>query len=280
PASGCEFATDFRTVGLTDQVERWLAARGTVFFDAAGKPVRFVEVTTDITERKQLEEQFRQSQKLEGVGRLAGGVAHEFNNLLTVITGFSHMTLDGLPLHHSLRAGVEEIIKAAVRATDLTRQLLEFSRRQPSRTEIIVLNDLVAGTQKMLGRLIGADVNLSLRLDPAAGAIRADTGHIEQVIMNLVLNARDAMPHGGDLVIETAHQTVDRRFAQAHLDLAPGEYVALTVSDTGTGIAPEVKARIFDPFFTTKQTGKGTGLGLSTVYGIVQQCGGSISVSS
>lgn len=280
PASGGESATDFRTVGLTDHVERWLAARGKVFFDSEGKPLRFVEVTIEITERKQLEEQFRQSQKLEGVGRLAGGIAHEFNNLLTVITGFSHMTLDGLPLDHTLRTGVEEVLKAAVRATSLTRQLLEFSRRQPSQTEIIVLNELVASAEKMLGRLIGSDVNLSLCLDPAAGAIRAGAGHIEQVIMNLVLNARDAMPKGGNLVIGTAHQTVDQHFAQSHLDLAPGQYAALTVSDTGTGISPEVKAHIFDPFFTTKQTGKGTGLGLSTVYGIVKQCGGSISVSN
>ena len=279
-ASGGEYTADYRTIGLTDQVERWLAARGKVFFDSDGTPIRFVEVTIDITERKQLEEQFRQSQKLEGVGRLAGGIAHDFNNLLTVITGFSHMTLDGLPPYDPLRAGVEEVLKAAVRATSLTRQLLEFSRRQPSRTEIVGLNELVASAQKMLGRLIGEDVNLALCLDPAAGAIRADAGHIEQVIMNLVLNARDAMPNGGKLVIETAHQTVDQRFAQSHLDLAPGQYAALTVSDTGTGISPEVKAHIFDPFFTTKEPGKGTGLGLSTVYGIVKQCGGSISVSS
>jgi PAS domain S-box-containing protein len=278
--SGGEYTADYRTIGLTDQVERWLAARGKVFFDSAGKPIRFVEVTIDITERKQLEEQFRQAQKLEGVGRLAGGVAHDFNNLLTVITGFSHMTLDGLPPYDPLRGGLEEVLKAAVRATSLTEQLLSFSRRQPSRTEIVVLNDLVEGVQKMLGRLIGEDVNLALCLDPAAGAIRAGAGHIEQVIMNLVLNARDAMPHGGKLVIETAHQTVDERFAALHLDLAPGQYATLTVSDTGTGISPEVKAHIFEPFFTTKQQGKGTGLGLSTVYGIVQQCGGSIAVSS
>jgi two-component system cell cycle sensor histidine kinase/response regulator CckA len=280
PGSGGAYATDYRTIGLTDQVERWLAARGRVFFDAAFKPIRFVEVTMDITERKQLEEQLRQSQKLEGVGRLAGGVAHDFNNLLTVITGFSHMTLDGLPPYDKLRGGVEEVLKAAVRATSLTEQLLSFSRRQPSRTEIIELNLLVENVEKMLGRLIGEDVNLALCLDPAAGAIRADAVQIEQVIMNLVLNARDAMPNGGKLGIGTAHQSVDERFAASHLDLAPGEYSALTVSDTGTGISPEVRAHIFEPFFTTKPQGKGTGLGLSTVYGIVKQCGGSISVWS
>ena len=280
PASGGAYATDYRTIGLTDKVERWLAARGRVFFDTAFRPMRFVEVTMDITERKQLEEQFRQSQKLEGVGRLAGGVAHEFNNLLTVITGFSHITLAGLAPYDKLRGGVEEVLKAAVRATSLTEQLLAFSRRQPSRTEIVVLNELVENVEKMLGRLIGADVNVALVLDPAAGTIRADAMQIEQAIMNLILNARDAMPNGGKLTIETAHQSVDERFAASHPDLSPGEYLALTVRDTGTGISDEVKTHIFEPFFTTKPQGKGTGLGLSTVYGIVKQCGGSITVWS
>jgi two-component system cell cycle sensor histidine kinase/response regulator CckA len=277
---GGEYTADFRTIGLTDQVERYLSARGRVFFDSEGNPIRFVGVTIDITERKLLEEQLRQSQKLEGIGRLAGGVAHDFNNLLTVISGYTQMTLDELPLFHPLRAGVEEVVKAAALAANLTRQLLAFSRREPSRTEIIVLNRLVASIHKMLGRMIGADVNLALRLDPAAGAIRADAGHIEQVIMNLVVNARDAMPNGGDLVIETARQIVDERFAASHLGLAPGQYASLTVSDTGTGLSADVKAHLFDPFFTTKQPGKGTGLGLSTVYGIVKQGGGSISVDT
>jgi two-component system cell cycle sensor histidine kinase/response regulator CckA len=280
PASGGAYATDYRTIGLTDKVERWLAARGRVFFDTAFRPMRFVEVTMDITERKQLEEQFRQSQKLEGVGRLAGGVAHDFNNLLTVITGFSHITLAGLAPYDKLRGGVEEVLKAAVRATSLTEQLLAFSRRQPSRTEIVVLNELVENVEKMLGRLIGADVNVALVLDPAAGTIRADAMQIEQAIMNLILNARDAMPNGGKLTIETAHDSVDERFAASHPDLSPGEYLALTVRDTGTGISDEVKTHIFEPFFTTKPQGKGTGLGLSTVYGIVKQCGGSITVWS
>jgi CheY-like chemotaxis protein len=175
---------------------------------------------------------------------------------------------------------VEEVLKAAVRATSLTEQLLAFSRRQPSRTEIVVLNELVENVEKMLGRLIGADVNVALRLDPAAGNIRADAVQIEQAIMNLVLNARDAMPNGGKLGIETAHLSVDEGFAASHPDLAPGEYLELTVTDTGTGISPEVKVHIFEPFFTTKPQGKGTGLGLSTVYGIVKQCGGSIAVWS
>ena len=278
--SGGEYAADYRTIGRANQIERWLAASGRVFFDSQGRPIRLVGITIDVTERKQLEDQLRQAQKMEVVGRLAGGVAHDFNNLLTVITGFSQMTLDELPLCHPLRAGVEEVLKAAARAAWLIRQLMTFSRHQPSRTEVIALNELVAGMQNMLGRLVGEDVKLEFCLDPAAGAIRADAGHIEQVIMNLIVNARDAMPNGGRLLIETGRRVVDKRYAESHPDLTPGQYVTLTVSDTGTGISPEVKVHIFDPFFTTKQPGKGTGLGLSTVYGIVKQCGGSISVDS
>jgi two-component system, cell cycle sensor histidine kinase and response regulator CckA len=280
PESGGEFTADYRAIGITDKVERWLSAQGRAFFDSEGKPIRFVGVTMDITQRKRLEEQFRQAQKLEGVGRLAGGIAHDFNNLLTVIAGYSQMTLDALPVFHPLRTNVEHVLEAAQRAANLTRQLLAFSRRQPSRTETIVLNELVASIQNMLERLIGEDVSLVVRLDPVADAICADAGHIEQVIMNLVVNARDAMPDGGKLIIETSHQVVEERYGLAESDLAPGEYAALTVSDTGTGISAEVRAHIFDPFFTTKQPGKGTGLGLSTVYGIVKQCGGSISVYS
>jgi len=179
-----------------------------------------------------------------------------------------------------LRANVEQVLEAAERATNLTRQLLAFSRHQPSRTETIILNELVASIQNMLERLIGEDVSLVVTLDPAVGAICADAGHIEQVIMNLVVNARDAMPNGGKLVIETSRRVVEARYAEADSGLAPGEYAALTVSDTGTGISAEVRTHIFDPFFTTKQPGKGTGLGLSTVYGIVKQCGGSIFVYS
>jgi two-component system cell cycle sensor histidine kinase/response regulator CckA len=211
---------------------------------------------------------------------LAGGIAHDFNNLLTVIAGYSQMTLDALPGGHHLRANVEQVLEAAERATNLTRQLLAFSRRQPSRTETVVLNELVASIQNMLQRLIGEDVSLVVSLDPAAGCISVDVGHIEQVIMNLVVNARDAMPHGGKLIIETSRQVVVEHYGMADSALAPGEYLALTVSDTGTGISANVRAHLFDPFFTTKQPGKGTGLGLSTVYGIVKQCGGSIAVDS
>ncbi len=280
PSSSGEFTTEYRTIGLEDQVERWLSARGRGFFDSDGNPVRFIGVTTDITEGKRLKDQFLQAQKLESLGLLAGGVAHDFNNLLTVINGYSQITLDALMLDDPLRSGVEVILKAGTRATFLTRQLLAFSRRRPNRPQTIVLNDVVAETRKMLERLIGDDVDLIISPDPAAGTIHADPGHIEQVIMNLVVNAKDAMPNGGSLVIETAHLVVDKRFAESHLDVLPGPYAVLTVSDTGSGMSLEVKKHLFEPFFTTKEQGKGTGLGLSTVYGIVKQCGGSISVYS
>ena len=278
--SGGEYAAEYRIVGITDHVERWLAARGRVFFDSTGTPIRFVGVTNDISEQKHLEEQFRQAQKLESVGRLAGGIAHDFNNLLTIISGYSQMTLNELPPLHPVRENVDEVLKAAAQAANLTRQLLTFSRRERSRIGVIVLNDLVANIENMLGRLVGADVNLVLHLESAAGSIRADTGQIEQVIMNLAVNARDAMPNGGTLSIKTAHRLIEERIAESHANVPPGAYAALTVGDTGTGISPEVAPHIFDPFFTTKPPGKGTGLGLSTVYGIVKKCGGSILVNS
>jgi len=192
-------------------------------------------------------------------------VAHDFNNLLTVITGFSHMTLDGLPPHDKLRGGVEQVLKAAVRATSLTEQLLAFSRRRPSRTEIVGLNLLVENVHKMLGRLIGEDVKLVLRVDPAAGAIRGDAVQVEQAIMNLVLNARDAMGPGGTLSVRTFQR---------------GDSVGVDVTDTGHGIEAENLTRIFDPFFTTKGVRKGTGLGLSVSYGIVREHSGVIEVES
>ena len=244
--------------------------------DAAGLPLGILEINRDISDRKRLEDQFRQAQKLEGIGRLAGGVAHDFNNLLTVISGYAQMVLDGLAVQHPSRGSMEQISKAAARATSLTRQLLIFSRRQVIEPRNIVLNDLVRDFEKMLQRLIGEDIHLVLSLDPGAGVLRADAGQIEQVIMNLVINARDAMPKGGTLSIETSSLLVDEEFAQKHLSVQPGLYLVLMVSDTGIGMSPEVKSRLFEPFFTTKEAGKGTGLGLSTVYGIVKQSGGSI----
>ena len=280
PESGGEYTADYRTIGIIDRTERCLEARGKVFFDGEGGAVRFVGVTIDVSKRKELEEQFRQAQKLEVVGRLAGGVAHDFNNMLQAITGYSEMTRDNLPPLDPSHDYIEEVLKAAARATSLTRQLLLFSRRQPTKTQVIVLNELVENVKKMLERLIGADVSLVLSLDPSAGTILADTGQIEQVIMNLIVNARDAMPNGGTLSMKTARYVVDEHYAERHLDLVAGQYASLSVGDTGTGISPEVKARMFDPFFTTKEPGKGTGLGLSTVYGIIKQFGGAISVDS
>ncbi len=245
-----------------------------------GQLLCFASVIRDITERMQLEEQLRQSQKLDSIGQLAGGVAHDFNNLLVVIGGYAGMMLEDLPSAHAMREGLEEIRSAGERASALTRQLLVFSRRQGAEQKNIAINDLVRNLEKMLRRLIGEDFELVLALEENAGVLRADPGHLEQVILNLVVNARDAMMGGGRLVIETAHLFADEEFARIHLELTPGDYVMLSVSDTGVGMTPEVKSHIFEPFFTTKEKGKGTGLGLSTVYGIVKQSGGSIFVYS
>ena len=277
---GGHLSAEYRTVGIEDRVERSVTALGRAFFDAQGRPARLIGVTLEVTERKRLEDQFRQAQKLESIGRLAGGVAHDFNNMLTVIAGYAQMVLDDLAVQHPLREPMNELAKAAARATTLTRQLLAFSRRQASEPKTLVLNDLLRDLEKMVGRLIGADIELTLVLDPEAGCIRADPGQIEQVIMNLVVNANDAMPEGGKLLIETSRQAVDELFADQHLSVAPGTYVSLAVSDTGMGMSAEVKTHIFEPFFTTKEQGKGTGLGLSTVYGIVKQSEGAIWVYS
>ena len=237
-------------------------------------------IMRDITGRKLLEEQLLQSQKLDSIGQLAGGVAHDFNNLLTIISGYSELILSRVQPNDPVCEPVEQISRAATRAAALTRQLLAFSSRQPSEQRDVVLNDIVLNVQKMLRRLIGEDVSLDLELEDDAGVIRADPGQMEQIIVNLAINARDAMPGGGKLLIETAHLYIDEESAQGQLSIKPGHYVMLSVTDTGTGMPPDVKARIFEPFFTTKERGKGTGLGLSTVYGIVQQTRGSITVQS
>jgi PAS domain S-box-containing protein len=279
-AGDAYYSSEFRTVGIEDRVERWLAVWGRVFFDPQGNFARCSGVTQDITERKQLEEQFRQAQKLESIGRLAGGVAHDFNNLLTIITGYAEMALKDVGEEHPLRDPLVEIAEAAARAGALTRQLLIFSRRQILEPKLIVLNQLVRNFQKMLARLLGEQIELVLSLDAEDGVLMADPGQIEQVILNLAVNARDAMPEGGKLLIETSFIFADEEFSQAHLSVAPGPYLCLAVSDTGTGMTADVRAHIFEPFFTTKDPGKGTGLGLSTVWGIVQQSGGSVRVYS
>ncbi len=235
---------------------------------------------SDISERAALQRQLLQSQKLESVAHLAGGVAHDFNNLLTVIQGYARMALAEPAPSEELRDSLTEIVYAADRAASLTRQLLMFSRREAGAPRTISLNDLLGNLEKMLRRLIGEDIQLLFVFDREAAAVRADPAHIEQVVLNLSINARDAMPKGGKLIIETDAVHADLAYAQVHAEVQPGDYVALKVTDTGTGMTPEVKARIFEPFFTTKQPGKGTGLGLSTVYGIVRQSGGAISVYS
>jgi len=235
--------------------------------------------TEDVTERRALEQQLRQSQKMEAIGRLAGGVAHDFNNLLMVISGYSEFLLERLGPDAALRGPAQEIANAAERATSLTRQLLAFSRKQMLAPKVLDLNAVVTENLKMLNRLIGEDVDLVMVPGADIGAVKADPGQIEQVIMNLAVNARDAMPQGGRLTIETANATLDESYARFHAPVTPGEYVMLAISDTGSGMDSETQSHIFEPFFTTKGP-KGTGLGLSTVYGIVKQSGGYIWVDS
>jgi two-component system cell cycle sensor histidine kinase/response regulator CckA len=231
-------------------------------------------------EREQLEQRLQQSQRLETVGQLAGGIAHDFNNLLAVILNYTDFVREELPEESPIRDDVDEIGRAAERATALTRQLLLFSRRELVRPDVLDLNNVVGDMQKLLHRTLGEDVELTVTLDDSIGAIHADQGQVEQVLMNLALNARDAMADGGKLTIETAEVTLDAEAAQFASGLAPGRYVRLSVTDTGTGMSPAVAAQAFDPFFTTKEKGRGTGLGLATVYGIVSEAGGTITIYS
>ena len=245
-----------------------------------GGRTAYLAVLMDITGRRRLEEQLRQSQKMEAVGMLAGGVAHDFNNLLTIITGYSQLILNSLGASDPNRHSAEQIMKAGERAAALTRQLLAFSRRQVLQPQVLELNKLVTGMSAMLRRLIGEDIDLRLILPAAVGRVNADPGQMEQVLMNLVVNARDAMPAGGTLTIETANVQLDRNSAGRHVAVRPGPYVLLAVSDSGVGMDEATQAHLFEPFFTTKSQGKGTGLGLSTVFGIVKQSGGSVQVYS
>jgi len=233
----------------------------------------------DVTETRTLELQLRQAQKMEAIGRLAGGIAHDFNNLLMVISGYVEFLLERLGPDPQLRGPAQEISNATQRATSLTRQLLAFSRKQILAPKLLDMNEVVGENLKMLTRMIGEDIDLVMVPGPTLGAVRADPGQIDQVIMNLAVNARDAMPQGGKLTIETANVTLDENFARTHTPLTAGDYVMLVISDTGTGMDNETQSRIFEPFFTTKGI-KGTGLGLSTVYGIVKQSGGFIFVDS
>ncbi len=291
-ASGEDFDTEMR-VNRADGQMRWLVARGRVERDAQGRPAVMIGVNYDITERRRLEEQLRQSQKMDAIGQLAGGVAHDFNNLLTVILGYSELALAALlpaageapaateaPAAAEAREHVIAIRHAGERAAALTRHLLAFSRRQMLEPKVLDLNDVVAGAEKMLQRLIGEGIALATVLAPNLPKVRIDPGQIEQVILNLAFNARDAMPEGGRLFLETHLDECATRPPHDGAAPPPVQHVRLTVRDTGAGIPPEVKPRIFEPFFTTKAIGRGTGLGLATVYGIVQQSGGWIDVTS
>ncbi len=248
---------------------------------------RFLTIVTDLTEQKRveqsnvaLEEQLRQSQKMEAVGRLAGGVAHDFNNTLSVILSYSEMAIADLDEGDPIRDDLREILRAGVQAAALTRQLLMFSRQQVIEPRVLDLNDVLSGMDRMLRRLVGENVELTSIPGATPACALVDPGSIEQVIMNLAINARDAMPTGGRLTMETANVVLDAEYASGHLDVRPGPYVVLSVTDTGTGMDKATLARIFEPFFTTKEKGKGTGLGLSTVFGIVRRSAGSIRVLS
>jgi PAS domain S-box-containing protein len=260
---------------------RWIEVNGKAEFDGAGRPIRGFGMIRDVTERHHLEEQFRQVQKMEAVGRLSGGVAHDFNNLLMVITGYGDLLKDQLGSDERLRPMIEAILKAANRAASLTHQLLAFSRKQILAPNVLDLNNVLADLGKMLPRLIGEDIDLKMVPGNGLGRVMADASQLQQVVMNLVVNARDAMPDGGRLTIETANAEWDEKHGLDYgFEAKPGSFVMLSVADNGIGIDPETRAHLFEPFFTTKGVDKGTGLGLSIVYGVVNRSGGFILVDS
>jgi two-component system, cell cycle sensor histidine kinase and response regulator CckA len=263
-----------------DGKETPIAQSGAPIRDHNGVVKGVVLVFRDISERLRLEEQLLQARKLEVIGRLAGGIAHDFNNFLSPVLAYAEIILKDYEESGRNSDDVQQIIRAADRARDLVGQLLAFSRKQMLRTRIIDLNHSIVSAEKLVRRLIGEDIMISMRLSPSLGFIKADPSQIEQIILNLALNARDAMPQGGTLTIETANAFLDTSFASLHGNLPEGQYVQLTVKDTGTGMDSDVLSRIFEPFYTTKEQGKGTGLGLATVYGIIRQHGGAITVES
>ena len=273
----CEL--DFRVLD-PDGHTRWLAMRGQRAHEDGRSGLKLLGLVMDVTERRRLEEQLLQSQKLEAIGRLAGGVAHDFNNLLTGILGYANFALKSLPENHDSRTDILEIERAGTRAAALTGQLLAYARRQMIAPKIVSLNELVTNMENLLRRLIGEDVDLETRCASELWPAQIDPGQFEQVIINLAVNARDAMPHGGSLTIETSNCTLDDTYVSQHPEVLPGEYVMLAVADTGVGMDSATQVRIFEPFFTTKEQGKGTGLGLAVCYGIVRQADGHLWVYS
>jgi PAS domain S-box-containing protein len=263
-----------------DGAVRWVHERAEIVRDATGNPVRAIGTVQDVTDRRQLEQQLRQSQKLEAIGRLAGGVAHDLNNALTAIAGYTELALGQLDPDHPARPDVEEIRSATQRAEAVTRQLLAFSRRQMLEPRVFSLADAVRSLHRFLERLLGASVQVEIDAPEGLPPVYGDPGQIEQAILNLAINARDAMPGGGRLSVAVALVEVDDALARAKQPMKPGPYLRLTVRDTGHGMTPDIQSRIFEPFFTTKDVGKGTGLGLSMVYGTVKQSGGYIFVDS
>jgi two-component system, cell cycle sensor histidine kinase and response regulator CckA len=290
PREHSRLIEEFRRTGRMDGFEvRWKRKDGSAItvrisgraVASADEPADVLEaIAEDITERRVLEDQFRQAQKMEAVGRLAGGIAHDFNNLLMVISGYTEVLLSQLDPSHPLHLKAQSIQQASDRATTLTRQLLAFSRKQLLELKVVDVNAIVADMERLLRPLIGENIDLSTRLAADVGCTRADAGQLEQVIMNLVVNAKDAMPNGGKIVIRTDIANLDESYRREHTFIKPGPYVMIAVRDTGHGMDRDTQARIFEPFFTTKEKGKGTGLGLSTVYGIIKQSGGYIFVQS
>jgi PAS domain S-box-containing protein len=274
------YVVDERRYRRRDGTSVWVRVNMSVHRDAEGAIQHFISVMEDITERRVLESQARQTNKMDAIGRLASGVAHDFNNLLSIVLSYSDLLAADLKETDPMRADLGEIKRAGMRAADLTRQLLAFSRQQVLQPKVVDLTEIVGGMERMLKRLIGEDVDLTASGAIAVGKVMVDPGQMEQVIMNLVVNARDAMPLGGKLTIETTDLILDENCASEHVGLKPGPYVLLSVSDTGTGMDKATQARVFEPFFTTKEAGHGTGIGLATVFGIVQQMGGRIWLGS
>jgi two-component system cell cycle sensor histidine kinase/response regulator CckA len=278
-ATGAPWQMDLEMVGPKGS-RGWVLSNGVVERDSSGKVVKIRGTMQDVSDQRRLEAQLQQAQRLEAVGQLAGGIAHDFNNLLTAIRGFTELVTDRLPDDDPNRPDLQQVIRAADRAAELTAQLLAFSRRQMLRPIVVDPGDLVTEIAPMLRRLLGEHIELVTRASPDAGRIKVDPSQFEQVVVNLAVNARDAMAGGGALTIETTAIELDAVYATDHPEVIAGRYVGLVVSDSGSGMDAATKARIFEPFFTTKEAGRGTGMGLATVYGIVRQSGGSIYVYS